>query len=43
MAADLSGPNGTPDCYINLYDFAVIANNWLDCNNPADTHCTFPY
>jgi|GEM_PF-769441 len=43
MAADLSGPNGTPDCYINLYDLAVIANSWLDCNNPADTHCTFPY
>ncbi len=43
MAADLSGPNGTPDCYINIYDFAVIANNWLECNNPADTGCTFPY
>ncbi|MEN6309447.1 MAG: LamG-like jellyroll fold domain-containing protein [Anaerohalosphaeraceae bacterium] len=43
MAADLSGPNGTPDCYINIYDFAVIANNWLECNNPADADCFFPY
>lgn len=43
MAADLSGPNGTPDCYINIYDFAVIATNWLECNNPADADCTFPY
>jgi len=43
MATDLSGPNGTPDCYVNIYDFAVIANHWLECNNPADADCTFPY
>lgn len=28
---DFSGPNGEPDCRVNLYDFAEIAANWLEC------------
>jgi hypothetical protein len=31
-AMDFSGPAGTPDCKVNLYDFAVIAADWLQCN-----------
>ncbi|MCK5270852.1 MAG: hypothetical protein KAJ46_08710 [Sedimentisphaerales bacterium] len=39
MASDLSGPDGTPDCYVNLYDFAAIAGTWLSCNDPQDPEC----
>jgi hypothetical protein len=28
------------DCYINLEDFAVIANDWLKCNDPQIPTCT---
>jgi hypothetical protein len=31
-AMDFSGPAGTPDCKVNLYDFAKIAEKWLECN-----------
>jgi len=34
MDADLNH-----DCYINLEDFAIIAKNWLYCNNPFDPTC----
>ncbi len=34
MDADLNH-----DCYINLEDFAVIAANWLYCNDPFDPTC----
>ena len=27
---DITGPNGVPDCDVNLYDFAVIALHWLE-------------
>ena len=36
---DITGPEGTldqvmvPDCTIDLYDFAEIAFNWLNCSN----------
>ncbi|MCK4629210.1 MAG: LamG domain-containing protein [Sedimentisphaerales bacterium] len=43
ITGDFSGPAGTPDCRINLYDFAAFAGNWLRCNNPQDTACDFPY
>lgn len=29
---DLSGPDGTPDCRVNLHDLAAIAGQWLQCN-----------
>lgn len=28
------------DCYVNLEDFAMIAQNWLKCNDPLDPACT---
>ncbi len=27
---DLSGPEGEPDCVVDLYDFAVFAADWLN-------------
>jgi hypothetical protein len=31
------------DCYVNINDFALMALNWLDCNDPEDAACTNPY
>ncbi len=37
-------PNQLPmdfnwDCYVNLADFSVFAQSWLDCNNLNDENC----
>jgi hypothetical protein len=32
LDGDISGPAGEPDCYVNLYDVAVMAADWLLCN-----------
>ncbi len=37
LAADVSGPDGRPDCYVDLYDLAEFTRQWLDCNHPL--HC----
>lgn len=29
---DVSGPQGLPDCRVSVYDLAVFAAQWLDCN-----------
>jgi hypothetical protein len=35
---DTSGPEGSPDCKVDLYDFVDFAGAWLDCNRiPADS------
>ncbi|MFI4911961.1 MAG: hypothetical protein ACIAQZ_09880 [Sedimentisphaeraceae bacterium JB056] len=34
LPGDLSG-----DCYVGLSDFAILAANWLDCNEPSDLDC----
>ncbi|MBN1435822.1 MAG: DUF4091 domain-containing protein [Sedimentisphaerales bacterium] len=40
FGADVSGPvNGMPDCYVNLYDLAFLAGQWLWCSDPADPDC----
>ena len=31
------------DCYVDLSDFAVIAVSWLECNNPQDSTCPWPF
>jgi len=36
---DVSGPDGTPDCIVNLYDFAAIADKWLTCNRVPESTC----
>lgn len=28
-----------PDCYVNLKDFATMAIEWLNCNDPEDIDC----
>ena len=43
LIADLSGPEGNPDCYVDLHDFAAFAGEWLNCNNPRDPECESPY
>jgi len=43
LPGDISGPAGVPDCKIDINDFVVIASGWLDCNDPRDTNCTWPY
>ena len=29
MVGDVSGPDGKPDCEVNLYDVVAMGNNWL--------------
>jgi hypothetical protein len=38
LSGDISGPAGLPDCYINLYDLAKFAQNWLmvDTTGPSN-------
>ncbi|MBE0537194.1 MAG: hypothetical protein IH624_16145 [Phycisphaerae bacterium] len=43
MAGDLSGPDGTPDCRIDLYDFVRMAEDWMRCNDPGAVECEYPY
>lgn len=30
------------DCYVNLIDMALLAQEWLDCTNPFDPNCSIP-
>lgn len=43
FTADLSGPEGTPDCRVDMYDFAAMAADWLRCNDPDDPGCEWAY
>ncbi len=43
IVGDISGPEGTPDCHVDLYDFAFFAGEWLSCNNPSDPDCEDPF
>ncbi|NLH16006.1 MAG: hypothetical protein GX455_05475, partial [Phycisphaerae bacterium] len=31
------------DCRVNLADFALIAAEWLKCNDPEDEDCIWPF
>jgi hypothetical protein len=37
---DISGPAGIPDCYVNMYDFAALAKDWLTCEMIPQTACS---
>ena len=39
MNADISGPSGQPDCYVDIYDLRALADNWLDCTLPGRAGC----
>jgi len=30
IAADMSGPGGVPDCYVDMYDYAKFASEWAE-------------
>jgi len=34
LHGDLNG-----DCYVDLFDFAIFAGDWLNCGNPFDAGC----
>jgi len=34
MPADLNG-----DCYVDFRDFAILMDDWLNCDNPFDPLC----
>jgi|GEM_PF-811161 len=37
---DISGSQGQPDCYVDLYDLMALAAQWLICNDPRNpTEC----
>jgi len=40
LAADLTGPEGVRDCYVNLLDVAFMSAQWLDCTDPTDAACS---
>ena len=40
---DISGPDGQPDCLINLYDLSFLAARWLDCADPHEATCANPH
>lgn len=31
-AMDISGPDGEPDCVVGIFDFVLIASQWMQCN-----------
>lgn len=39
MMGDISGPEGRPDCYVNLYDASTMARSWLECDDPENPEC----
>lgn len=43
LMADLTGPEGVPDCHVNFDDFAAMALQWLDCVDPQDDACDWPF
>ena len=36
---DVSGPEGEPDCIVNVYDLVELAANWLECNRVPAENC----
>ena len=39
LPVDVSGPGGTPDCYVDIYDLVVLVNEWLICTDPLEPAC----
>ena len=38
-ATDVSGPGGNPDCVVDIYDLAELADAWLECNRVPEESC----
>lgn len=41
LLGDISGPQGVPDLHVDFYDIAVVAKEWLKCNDPTDPACIY--
>jgi len=41
-SSDVSGPEGQPDCFVGLHDFAVFAAEWLICGYQPVEMCDDP-
>ncbi len=40
---DVTGPDGVPDCFVDLFDFASFASDWLKCGIDRDLgDCIWP-
>jgi hypothetical protein len=39
IPGDISGPLERPDCRVDIQDLALMASNWLRCNDPAQPGC----
>jgi hypothetical protein len=39
LAGDISGPEGVPDCYVDLYDLGSLGQLWLECTDPNNIEC----
>ncbi|MCK4958623.1 MAG: LamG domain-containing protein, partial [Planctomycetes bacterium] len=39
-AMDMAGPEGEPDCLVNIHDFAFMVESWLDCGFEPFAACT---
>jgi len=39
LPGDVSGPEGTADCYVDFYDIGFMASEWLECTDPTDPQC----
>ena len=37
--ADVSGPQGEPDCIVDVYDMVELAGAWLECNLVPEENC----
>ncbi|MBN2512948.1 MAG: immunoglobulin domain-containing protein [Sedimentisphaerales bacterium] len=37
---DVTGPNGVPDCKVDLYEFAEVAAEWLECGLYPPSNCS---
>jgi len=37
---DITGPNGVPDCKVDLYEFAEVAAEWLNCGLYPASNCS---
>ena len=35
LSGDISGPEGEPDCYVDIFDFSALTQQWQDCTDPA--------
>jgi len=39
LRGDISSPSGKPDCRVDLYDFAAMAAEWMQCNQVPLSEC----